>query len=326
MKLNAIRTVGLTRDYGRLRALDHLDLDIREGELFGLLGPNGAGKTTTIRLLTGLIRPTAGKAYVGEVDVAADPLAAKSRLGVVPERSNLYQELSARDNLVFVAQLYGLPRREWGARADELLREFKLSDRAGTRFGALSGGMKRRLTIAAALVHRPPILLLDEPTTALDVASTRALRGMIRELHQQGATILLTTHLIAEAEQLCDRVGILVQGRLVAVDTPSALCARCATQQVVEVSLRAPSEALVAALRASPQVQQLSRSGNRLRLEVRSVAGALAEIAATAQRFATEIERLQTIGPTLEDAFVALTGVDVETLQNAKPRQIGGGG
>ncbi len=197
----AIEAQGLTRCYGALVAVDHLDLRVSRGELLAFLGPNGAGKTTTIRMLTGLIRPSKGTALIDGLDVSREPIAAKSQVGVVPQRSNLYAELSSRDNLVFVARLYGLPRHEWGRRADELLDSFGLSERASAPFAALSGGMKRRLTIAAALVHRPSILFLDEPTTGLDVQSARSVRQLIGELRQRGMTSLVFTPMRAKSSK-----------------------------------------------------------------------------------------------------------------------------
>ena len=320
----AIRTEGLTRDYGELRAVDHLDLTVQQGELFALLGPNGAGKTTTIRLLTGLIRPTSGTAFVDGLDVWENLLEVKSRVGVVPERSNLYNELSARENLVFVAKLYGLPRRSWRSRADELLAEFGLAERANAPFAALSGGMKRRLTIAAAMMHRPSILFLDEPTTGLDVQSARALRAMIHDLRSSGVTLLLTTHLIAEAERLCDRVGILVSGKLIAVDTPVALRARCRTDEWLELVIPSADENLLSALRRSAQITSLLRAGDTLRLQVRSTDTALRDVTSITQQCGATIQAIRSGGLSLEDAFVQLTGIDVETLQSNKPRSSAG--
>jgi ABC-2 type transport system ATP-binding protein len=322
--VTAIETRGLTHHYGSLCAVDHLDLTIARGECFAFLGPNGAGKTTTIRLLTGLLRPQEGMAMVDGLDVSREPLAVKARIGVVPERSNLYAELSARENLVFVGQLYGLARRESHARADELLAQFSLSDRAATPFAALSGGLKRRLTIAAALVHRPSILFLDEPTTGLDVQSARNLRTLIQKLHQGGITVFLTTHLLNEVEQLADRVGILVQGRLVAVDTPAALCASCQEDTALEVMLTPWSDLLGQTLEGSPHIKALSRSGAKLRLTVTSLGDALADVLAAAHAHGAEIEAVRSLAPTLEDAFVRLTGIDVAALQHNKPSNQGG--
>jgi len=198
--LNAIQVTQLTKHYPAargtppVRAVDGIDFTVRQGEVFGFLGPNGAGKTTTIRMLTGLTRPTAGSARVLGFDLATDVTRVKKRVGVVPESSNLYGELSAFDNLIFSMRLYGVPRRQRAPRADELLARFRLAEKRDTPFAKLSRGMKRALTIAAALAHRPPLLFLDEPTTGLDVMSARNLRGMIAALRDEGVTIFLTTH------------------------------------------------------------------------------------------------------------------------------------
>jgi ABC-2 type transport system ATP-binding protein len=316
--LTAIETRDLTRYYGDLCAVDHLDLTVGEGELFGFLGPNGAGKTTTIRMLTGLIRPDQGTARVQGFDIKDDPLAVKARVGVVPQRSNLYGELSARENLIFAAKLYGLPRDRRGDRADELLADFELSARAQTPFRALSGGMKRRLTIAAALVHEPEVLFLDEPTTGLDVHAARALRGIITDLKAQGVTIFLTTHLIHEAEILADRVAIIVRGRLIAVDTPDALQARVQDESVLEVELSTVDDGLLTALRGAAGVRHLSRiDGERLRLVVDApdvaLRGVLAVLDELDEHYA-RLEAVQSITPSLEDAFVALTDLDVTAM------------
>jgi len=321
----AIETKGLTRRYGTLVAVDQLDLAVQPGELFAFLGPNGAGKTTTIRMLTGLIRPSEGMASIDGIDIARDPLAAKARVGVVPQRSNLYGELSVRDNLVFMAQLYGLPRARWRARADELLAQFDLKEKADAPFASLSGGMKRRLTIAAALVHEPAILFLDEPTTGLDVQSARGLRKLVRELNEHGVTIFLTTHLIAEVEQLAQRVAIIVKGRLVTVDTPAALRARVQGENMLELAVREPSAALLEALSASAAVEHLSRAGDTLRLVVGSVDAAVREVMAITERAGVSISAIRTVTPSLEDAFVQLTHIDMDAMQNGGPRRQEGG-
>jgi ABC-2 type transport system ATP-binding protein len=324
--MSEIEASGLTRYYGALCAVDHLDLSVSSGELMGFLGPNGAGKTTTIRLLTGLIRPTEGHASVAGIDVAHDPLGVKAQVGVVPQRSNLYAEMSARDNLVFMAQLYGLPRGERRARADELLERFALAERAESRFGALSGGLKRRLTIAAALVHAPPILFMDEPTVGLDVHSARSLRALIAELRAEGVTIFLTTHLIHEAEALADRVAIIVRGELVAVDTPTALKARYQTENALELRLTTPTPAFAQSLVRSAAIAGVSATGDRLRLTVRSLGEALRDVADATRDLDVGIEEIRSVEPSLEDAFVQLTHLDLEAMRSGPSSGSGGGG
>jgi len=215
-----IKVENLTKRYGEILAVDHINFEVKEGEVFGFLGPNGAGKTSTIRMLTGLSKPTEGNASILGFDINSQILQIKKHIGVVPEISNLYDELSAMDNLIFMAQLYGVPREERLKRAEELLKIFKLYERKDSPFRTFSRGMKRALTIAASLIHNPKILFLDEPTVGLDVVAARSLRNLISNLRHQGITIFLTTHYLEEADLLCDRVAILVKGKILTIDTP----------------------------------------------------------------------------------------------------------
>ncbi|MDI6848050.1 MAG: ABC transporter ATP-binding protein [Candidatus Bathyarchaeia archaeon] len=202
-----IEVKDLTKSYGEILAVDHISFEVTEGEIFGFLGPNGAGKTTTIRMLTGLSRPTAGSARVLGFDVEEEIVEAKKHIGVVPEISNLYDELSAFQNLLFMAQLYGIPRDQRKTRAEKLLKTFRLYERKDHLFGTFSRGMRRALTIAAALIHNPKLLFLDEPTVGLDVVAARSLRNLISNLRSQGVTIFLTTHYLEEADLLYDRIA-----------------------------------------------------------------------------------------------------------------------
>ena len=280
-----------------LRAVDGIEFAVRQGEIFGFLGPNGAGKTTTIRMLTGLTRPTSGRARVLGFELASDITHIKKRIGVVPETSNLYDELSAFDNLIFAMRLYGVPRAERAARAEELLGRFRLRDKRDVPFAKLSRGMKRSLTIAAALAHRPPLIFLDEPTTGLDVMSARNLRHMIAGLRDEGVTIFLTTHYLEEAERLCDRIAIIVQGRITALDTVEGLKARGQNGAMVEVTLSG-GEGVVETMRFD---------GDNVTAAVRS---ALAQIEADGRH----VLNLRTSHPTLEDVFVQLTGLSAEVM------------
>ena len=217
--MKAIETRDLTRDYDGLRAVDGISFGVEAGEVFGFLGPNGAGKTTTIRMLTGQLRPTSGQAWVFGCDVVRDRHLLKPEIGVVFEVQNIYERLSARDNLVFAARLYGVPRR----RVAEVLAQVGLADRARERIKRYSNGMKQRLLIARALLHEPRVLFLDEPTRGLDAHVAREIRAFVAELAQKGVTVFLTTHYMEEADQLCDRVAFVDQGRIVALDTPDGL-------------------------------------------------------------------------------------------------------
>jgi len=231
---NIIQVSDLTKYYGNLLAVDHINFDVKVGEIFGFLGPNGAGKTTTIKMLTGLIKPSYGTASINEKDIIKQTVEAKRIIGVVTEDSNLYDELTVADNLRFMGQLYSVSKRERENRIIQLLNIFNLEDKRDVRFAKLSKGMKRKVTIASALVHNPLILFLDEPTTGLDVLSARVLRAMIRELNRKGVTIFLTTHYIEEAEQLCERVAIIVNGSIKTVDTPENLKLKTKTKSLEE--------------------------------------------------------------------------------------------
>lgn len=218
-----IRIQDLTKRFGTLTAVDRLNLSVPAGEIFGLLGPNGAGKTTTIRMLTTLARITSGKAIIHGYDVEESPLQVKRVIGVAPQGLNLEIELTAEENLEYHGRLHRMPRKERKSRTLELLRFVDLEEKRGVQVEKFSGGMKRRLLIARALMHGPRVLFLDEPTVGLDPQIRRKIWGLIEDLRNRGITVLLTTHYIEEAEALCRRVGILRKGRLIALDSPEGL-------------------------------------------------------------------------------------------------------
>jgi len=310
--IEAIQVEGLTKiytagkDHPRLRAVDGIDFSVHEGEVFGFLGPNGAGKTTTIRLLTGLTRLTAGRASLLSMDLASDLPRIKKRIGVVPEASNLYDELTAFDNLVFAMQLYGVPRSERKPRAEALLERFRLSEKRDAPFAKLSRGMKRALTIAAALAHRPALIFLDEPTTGLDVMSARSLRQMIAVLRDEGVTVFLTTHYLEEAERLCDRIAILVKGQIVALDSVAQLKAQAQEAPMVEIKLQDAAGQI--------QVRRVETPGG-VDMAVRQ---------ALQQAEGYEILKIDTLQPSLEDVFVKLTGLSTEAMLAEKGGKGGG--
>ena len=316
----------LSKRFGEVQAVDQIDFVVQEGEIFGFLGPNGAGKTTTIRMLVGLLRPDSGSAWVDGYEVEKDPVRAKKRVGVVPESSNLYGELSAVENLVYMAQLYGVPRSQWRLRADELLREFNLLDRKEGKFQGFSRGMKRRLTIAAALVHRPRVLFLDEPTTGLDVMSARGLRSEIRGLKAKGGTVFLTTHLIQEAEDLCDRVAIIVGGKIRIIDTPKGLKERVKETEVLEIQVCPFSPFLPKMFEGFPGVEKAALVEDKIRLYGKSVHDSICPILNRLEADGIKVVRIQTLVPTLEDAFVKMTGVNAEIMRVDKPVKMGGMG
>jgi ABC-2 type transport system ATP-binding protein len=313
----AIEAVGLVKRFGELTAVDGLSFSVLPGEVFGFLGPNGAGKTTTIRMLTTLSTPTAGAARVSGYDVQKEARQVKAAIGVVPETSNLYAELSVLDNLEFAAHLYDVPDGEAKSRIDTLIQTFNLEDKRQARFATLSKGLKRRATIAAALIHRPQILFLDEPTSGLDVFSARALRQAVRQLNQDGVTVFLTTHNIEEASALCHRVAFFIKGKIVAQDTPTNLCADDSGKIVLEVGFEAFSPPLMERLKAI-SADGVTRTGDRVRFSPNDITSALAEVAEAATANHTRITYCQTVTPTLEDIFVRLTGVAIEAMRQEK--------
>jgi len=313
-----IRTLDLTKYYGDLLAVDHLSFSVKEGEIFGFLGPNGAGKTTTIRMLVGLTVPTGGTAIIDGFDIRSEILEVKRRVGVVPETSNLYDELSVKDNLLFMAGLYHVPRLKREERVRELLNSFNLWNRRDTKFGKLSKGLKRRLTIAASLIHHPRIIFLDEPTTGLDVMSARSLRHLLKALRETGVTIFLTTHYIEEADQLCDRIAVIVKGRIVTIDTPKNMKSIVQGIPVIEALFDSPID--------KSMTEDLSILGevwvddNRVRVLAEEIPETLEALINFATRRELKIIEINTVKPGLEDAFVKLTGVKPEVMKLEKEK------
>src|SRR6202453_2739742 len=241
-----IRTAGLTKVYAGsdLRAVDGLDLVVEQGEIFGLLGPNGAGKTTTAGMLTTRVIPTSGRAFVGGIDVVSHPALAKQILGIVSQQNTLDRKLSVWENLYFHGRLFGISARESRRIATDLLVQFQLDKWSGASVYALSGGMAQRLMVARPIFHRPAVLFLDEPTAGLDPQSRLALWDTLRELNAAGQTILLTTHYMEEADQLCGRVAIMDRGRILALDTPAALKRSIGADTIVTVKAGGDHDAL----------------------------------------------------------------------------------
>jgi ABC-2 type transport system ATP-binding protein len=319
---DVITTQSLTKAYGSLVAVDHISMQVKEGEIFGFLGPNGAGKTTTIRMLVGLTTPNEGTATIKGYDIRKEIVNVKRCIGVVPETSNLYNELTVLENLHFIAGMYHVPKHERTNRITNLLKTFGLTERSAAKFGGLSKGLKRRATIAAALVHRPDLLFLDEPTSGLDVMSARSLRQFLKTLRETGVTIFLTTHYIEEADQLCDRIAIIVKGRIIAIDTPENLKALVQGTSVIEVSFTSPVESI--------NLEELEAYGlveakdNKVRIQVTDVSKALKAITSFTDDNGLEVVYMNTVKPSLEDAFVKLTGVELEVMLMEKERRGGG--
>ena len=303
---NVIEVTELRKNYNELTAVDRISFEVEEGEVFGFLGPNGAGKTTTVRMLTGIIKPTSGRISIMGFGIEQDPIKAKQLIGVVPELSNAYNELSAWNNLQFMAELYGVSKRVAEERAEKLLTKFDLYDRRDHKVKTFSKGMKQKLTIAMALMNDPAILFLDEPTSGLDVRSARLIKKMMRELNNAGTTIFLTTHYMEEANQLCSRVAIINHGRIAAIDAPEKLKTRIGGLEWVEISF--DMHVSVSDLPDIPQVLEVRSSGDKLQLYTDEPGSTISRLVDYARSTDRTIVTLNTLTPTLEDVFIKLTG------------------
>jgi len=307
----AIETRDLVKKFGNLTAVNHLNLRVRKGEIFALLGPNGAGKTTTVRMIMGLIKPTAGEIFVDGVSVIKYPEIAKKKIGYVPQFFSLYADLTVYENLDFYGRIYGLSREERVKRINELLRIVELSAYKDFLAGNLSGGMKRRLSLAAGLIHNPPILILDEPTAGVDPPLRRAFWKLFTDLKKEGKTILVTTHYMDEAEK-ADRIGLISRGRLIAEGSPRDIKRMVYGGDVVRIVLRS-YDTVYERMRKLPVLVRI--------LEHKAIDNSREEIVVVVKDFGTSLpeitEFLKTIGAeplliepvpvTLEDAFIALT-------------------
>jgi ABC-2 type transport system ATP-binding protein len=314
-----IQVKDLTKFYGPTLAVDHISLEVKEGEAFGFLGPNGAGKTTTIRMMLGLTQPSSGAACIDGHDILKEPVEVKQTIGLIPETANLYGELTALKNLIYQAELYGVPKKERRTRAFQLLEEFGLKEHQETPFQVLSRGLKRRLTIAAALIHNPKILFLDEPTTGLDVISARGLRRLIGDLRKKGITIFLTTHYIPEAESLCDRIAILVKGKIRIIDTPENIRSQAKEIEILEVGLERVPDDLKNKFLSLDGIEKILVDENRIHFHTKKLDQVISPIVKSLEEHGAKIESIKTISPSLEDAFVGITGLDSELMKIDKP-------
>ncbi len=308
----------LTKRFGDVTAVDHVSFQVERGELFGFLGPNGAGKTTTINMLIGLARPDSGAIRIGGLNCRENPKAAQHLTGVVPDESNLYPELTGFDNLCFCAALYGIGKPERIARASQLLKDFDLSKAAHRRFGGYSKGMKRKLAIAAGIVHNPPVLFLDEPTTGIDVASARNIRQLLADLHHSGTTIFLTTHYIEEAERLCDRIAFIVNGRIVKTDDVASLLKPVHDRYATLINGAGLNLSFLDELASSfPALEFQIHSQDRIRVEssIPIHIGPIVKFLEDKGVAVTEARRVQL---SLEDVFVQITGIEADAMKKEK--------
>jgi ABC-2 type transport system ATP-binding protein len=309
-----IHTEDLTKVYpgADFSAVDHLNLDVQAGEIFGLLGPNGAGKTTTAGMLTTRVVPTSGRAFIGGIDVAAHPALAKQLSGIVSQQNTLDRQLTVWENLYFHGRLFGIKASESKKIATDLLEQFQLSKWAKASVYALSGGMAQRLMVARAIFHRPSVLFLDEPTAGLDPQSRLALWELLGELHEQGQTILLTTHYMEEADRLCQRVAIMDHGKILALDTPAALKQSTGADTIVTVRTTGDIQSLATLL--TEKVDGVTRTriaDDKLELHMRGGDRLVPRIVLAAEGGGFELIDVSIAEPTLETVFISLTGKDL---------------
>lgn len=336
-----IEVRALAKRFGDVQAVAGVDFEVRSGEVFGFLGPNGAGKTTTINMLTGLVRPdlpveepalaagglpegAAGTIRIAGIDCSRNPKAAQHLMGIVPDESNLYPELTGFENLCFCGALYGMRKRVREPRARELLDRFGLADAAGRKFAGYSRGMKRKLTIAAGIIHAPSLLFLDEPTTGIDVASARRIRQLISDLNTGGTTIFLTTHYIEEAERLCRRIAFIVEGRIVRVDTVENLMRQTDGRHVMQFEISGNAAALCEALKARfPHLHCRAVGAVGIRVES-SEPVRVGPLVRLIEDRGAEVSEARKIRPSLEDVFVRVTGIEAGVMKQEKVKSEGG--
>lgn len=315
-----ITVKNLSKNYGDFGAVKGISFSIGRGEIFGFLGPNGAGKTTTINMMIGLARPSGGSVTIAGIDAVADVKRAQAIMGIVPDESNLYNEMDGFDNLCFCGALYGMHKKARCERAGELLKMFGLEEAGNRPFGAYSKGMRRKLTIAAGIIHEPDILFLDEPTTGIDVESARQIRGLLLKLKGNGTTIFLTTHYIEEAERICDRIAFIVSGRIVAQGSPRHLMAGYSDEHIIRLSVDGDISSLGKGSAVPPggftvigkadHTLTLSSTG---RLPLSPVIGHLNEKGIS-------VYEARELRPSLEDVFVKVTGIEAERLKKEKDK------
>jgi len=316
--LKIIEVKNLVKSFGDFNAVNSISFTVEKGEVFGFLGPNGAGKTTTINMLTGLARPTSGDITIAGHDGTKHIKKVQQIIGIVPDESNLYDDMSGFNNLIFCASLYGMKKEAREKRAKELLKQFSLDDTGNRPFKAYSKGMKRKLTIAAGIIHNPEILFLDEPTTGIDVESARQIRKMIKNLNDIGTTIFLTTHYIEEAEMLCDRVGFIAGGKVVKVSNVHDLMTEATHENIVEFRIDSNGLNVEKLLTGNfPDITIKSSTDHSIRISSKNQI----EIMPFMKLFdnnGIKINEAKVIHPSLEEIFVKITGIEIDKLQKEK--------
>ena len=301
-----VKVHNLTKVYDGFFAVDHVNFSVNKGEIFGFLGPNGAGKTTTWRMLTGIINPDEGEANILGCNIQDEPLKVKQHIGVVPETSNAYVDLSAWQNIILMAELYGIPKKDAETRANNLLNKLGLYERKNQKVKGFSKGMKQRLILCMALVNDPILLFLDEPTSGLDVQSRRIIKNILREFSNEGKTIFLTTHDMEEANQLCERVAIINKGKIATIDRPETLKNRIKKLNSVEISF--DKIVNLQELSEISNVVEIKSEGDKFRIYTKNINDLIYSLTDFAEEHELKIMTLNTLLPSLEEVFIELTG------------------
>ena len=307
---NILEVQNLVKKYGDFTAVKGVTFDIKEGEIFSLLGPNGAGKTTTISMLSTLYTPTSGDATIGGHSISKDPMGVRNIIGVVPQDLALYEDLTAKENLIFWGQMYGLSGKSLASRVDEVLGQIGLTDKAKDRVKTYSGGMKRRVNIGVGLLHKPRLLFMDEPTVGIDPQSRRAILDTVKDLNKQGMTVLYTTHYMEEAEELSDRVGIIDHGQLIAIGTQKELTKQVGETEtlILHISENDDPEALAKAFRDIKEVLEANVVNTEISVITPSAKDVLAAVVTKANERGIKIHSIDIREPNLEAVFLHLTG------------------
>lgn len=301
----AIEARNLSKSFGSVTAVQDVSISIPQGSIVGFLGPNGAGKTTTIRMITGVLIPDSGTVRILGINIFNDPLSAKLKMGIIPENGTVYSDLTARQNILITAKFFGIDRPTREVRADEILSRLELWDRRNDLVRTFSKGMRQRISIACAIVHSPQVLILDEPTTGLDVYSRRLVIDTVRKMNYEGSTILLTTHNIEEANELCSTIYIIHKGRIVATGSPEKLKQTFDTSRYIEIAFNRP---INQELFNVPGIIQAEPRGDKWRMYAENPDQAIKYLAKVAERENLGIVSIATSSPSLEEAFVKLTG------------------
>ncbi len=300
----------LVKNYGDFQAVKGVSFNIEEGEIFSLLGPNGAGKTTTISMLSTLYTPTSGDAVIGGHSVTKDPMGVRNIIGVVPQDLALYEDLTARENLIFWGQMYNLSGKSLTSRVDEVLEQIGLTDKAKDRVKTYSGGMKRRVNIGVGLLHKPRLLFMDEPTVGIDPQSRRAILDTVKDLNKQGMTLLYTTHYMEEAEELSNRVGIIDHGELIAIGSQKELTQQVGQSEtlILHISENDDPQALIPSFKGIKDVLEANVIGTEISIITPSAKDVLASVVSKANERGIKIRSIDIREPNLEAVFLHLTG------------------